>query len=38
MSYCSHQLHLEEKEIDYRLLIEETKIVRQPLEKVIVEA
>lgn len=37
MSYCSHQLHLEEKEIDYRLLMEETKIVRQLLEKVIVE-
>lgn len=37
MSYCSHQLHLEEKEIDYRLLMEETKIVQQLLEKIIVE-
>lgn len=34
MSYCSHQIHLQEKEIDYRLLREETKIVRQLLGKI----
>lgn len=37
MSYCCHQLHLQEEEIDYRLLREETKIVRQLLEKIIAE-
>lgn len=37
MSYCCHQIHLEEKEIDYRLLREETKIVRQLLEKIMAE-
>ena len=37
MSYCCHQLHLQEEEIDYRLLREETKIVRQLLGKIITE-